>query len=126
LRLPQGGADLDFNVCATPAFSRIEATTHDEVLDSRETLTPFGRVLRGVENGVDGHEISGVLVENSVGEAAQERPAVGLMNDRVHLGIATDALNASIDTAQEIFAQARPPGLIPVVGISYVLLGLRS
>jgi hypothetical protein len=52
-------------------LTELEATAEDIISDSRNTLTPFGRVLRGMEHGVNGHDISRVLVENGVRKAAR-------------------------------------------------------
>ena len=65
-----------------------------------------------------------MLVKDGVGKAAHQRPAIGLVDDRVHLRGATDGLNARINAAQELFSQTRPSTLIPALGIRNILLGL--
>jgi hypothetical protein len=45
--------------------------------------------------------------------------------DRIHLGMALNAVNASFNQAKKVFTQARLLALIPIVGRCYIIVGLR-
>jgi hypothetical protein len=83
---------------------------------SRKTLSPFVRIAGSVEHAVDGHRSFRVFVEDCIRKAANQPPAIIVVDDRVHVRRAADCFNAGINASQDLFTQAGAAALLPGVG----------
>lgn len=76
-------------------------------------------------DAVKRHRPVGILIEEGVGKSSDQDPSIVFVNFRVKFGHATDALDASVDTAQKLLSQAESTFFIPVIGIADILRGFR-
>src|ERR1051326_5156528 len=67
-----------------------------------------------------------MLIEDRVWKPAHQRSAIGFVGNWIQPWIPANRKNASIDTAEEFFAQPRLLFLVPSVGFVNVLLGFRQ
>src|SRR6185436_1272629 len=78
-----------------------------------------------MKHRVDSNAIDSQLVENLKWKAANRRSPKLIDGGRIHLGIALNASDASLNRAKKVFSQARLLALIPIVGPCYIIVGLR-
>src|SRR5215208_7780852 len=74
---------------------------------------------------VDSNAIDSRFVENLKWKAANRRTPKLIDGGRIHLRMALNASNASLNRAKKVFSQARLSALIPIVGPCYIIIGIR-
>jgi len=84
------------------------------------------RIARCVKYAVNGHGSVSIFKKYSVGIAAHQGSAILLEYDRVHFWVAASGLQASIDTAQKVFAEAWALPFIPGIGLVKIPFGFLS
>lgn len=71
---------------------------------SWKTPTPFVGISGGVKYAVDGHRAFNILVEDRIGKAAHQSPAIVFVDQNIHLGRTADRFNTRIDAAQKFLS----------------------
>jgi hypothetical protein len=66
-----------------------------------------------VEDAIVRGHTARILVEDCIRESPHKSPPIVFVDNPEQFGVAEDILDAGIDAAQELLAQADPPTLIP-------------
>src|SRR6185503_6443759 len=75
--------------------------------------------------GVDSNAIDSQLVENLKWKAANWCSPKLIDGGRIHIRMALNASDASLNRAKKVFSQARLSALIPIIGACYIIVRLR-
>jgi hypothetical protein len=78
-----------------------------------------------VEDAIDGDHIVVRFVEDRVGKSPHQLSPIALVDNPVQFGVAENALNTGVDTAQKLLAQTESLAFIPAIAFGDVVLGFR-
>jgi hypothetical protein len=89
-------------------------------------IEPLRRILRTMEDRVNGQTIVGGLVKNFEGKAPNQSAPKFIKDQRIHFRMPLDSLDASFDAAEKIFTQSKVLRFVPIVRVRHIGFGLRS
>ena len=93
---------------------------------SHQAIAPLLWVPECMEDAVDGHLPTSVLVKDGVRKSPHQCPTILLVDFRVEFRHATNCLNTSVHTAEKLFPQTRSTIFVPTICLIDVLLCFRS
>jgi hypothetical protein len=92
---------------------------------SQQATAPLLWIPGCMEDTVDCHLPTGILVKDGVRKSPQQRPTILLMDFRVEFGHATNCLDTGVRTAEKLFPQTRSTIFVPTICLIDVLLCFR-
>jgi len=90
-----------------------------------QATAPFLWIPGCMEDAVDCHLPTGILVKDGVRKPPQQRPTVLLVDFRVEFGYATNCLDTGVHTAEKLFPQTGAAIFVPTICLIDVLLCFR-
>ena len=82
---------------------------------SHQATVPLLWIPGCMEDAVDCHLPTGVLVKDGVRKSPQQRPTVLLVDFRVEFGHTTNCLDTGVHTAEKLFPQTRATIFVPTI-----------
>ena len=92
---------------------------------SHQAIAPLLWVSRCMEDAVDGHLPTSVLVKDGVWESPHQCPTILFVDFSVKFRHATNCLNTGVHTAEKLFPQTRSTIFVPIICLIDILLCFR-